>query len=493
MKKVYLLLFLFCCAATNISIAQQKPVVKKPTVKKPVPFKAKPPKIYVPPPVKQTEIVIDGPPFAPSKSYGPTIMEDPSTSRFNKNSICTDCDTLRLEVDKPTIVIYDVKWMADSQSKTYRKQPTENDLTQDYFALSGINKREWDELRKNFPEGDFIYHHVYRNTFITTPNKKNQTLSLLDRQKRHEGFMYWSGKENDSTLNKKSMTRLTEAVANARGEQKISSYYSSFAKDSTNIEQLQQTKNPSINFVANMNTLLQKEIFDEMILPIHLFNMEKVSKITIQSVKEENKLIIFKLNGKGQLIQLVEGGDSTTITYKDNLPSQAIDRYKNPIKFYYQGDSVIIKEKNYLKVSKLVDKMFFGIKTYNIEKENYANMTLDNDFEIKLSKNSNFCINEFADARDFASKTCYSNTTWQLPLVITSSNSQGSRNNKSELTYKLNEANNLVLENVNEYKSNKREYVIANGKPTSIKSFGKRDGEEYGEPYVLNISYEYFK
>lgn len=493
MKKVYLLLFLLCCVTTNIAIAQQKPVVKKPVVKKPVPFKAKPPKIYIPPPVKQVETITVGPPSAPSMGYGPTVMEDPSTSRFNKNSVCTDCDTLKLEVNKPTIVIYDVKWMADSQSKTYRKQPTEKDLTQDYYALSGINKREWDELRRNFPEGDFIYHHVYRNTFITTPNKKNQTLSLLDRQNRHEGFIYWSGKENDSTLNKKSMTRLTEAVANARGEQKISSYYSSFAKDSTNIERLQQTKKPSINFVANMNTLLQKEIFDETILPLQLFNMDKVSKITIQSIKEQNKMVIFKFNNKGQLMQLAERRDTTTITYKDNLPLQAVDRYKNPIKFYYKGDSVIIKEKNYLKVNKLVDKMFFNIKTYNIGKEHYANMTLDNDFDIKLSKNSNFCINEFADARDFASKTCYSNTDWKLPLTITSSNSQGSRDYKSELTYKINEANNLVLENVNEYKSSKREYVITDGKPTSIKSFTKRGDEQYGEPYILNISYEYFK
>jgi len=120
-------------------------------------------------------------------------------------------------------------------------------------------------------------------------------------------------------------------------------------------------------------------------------------------------------------------------------------------------------------------------------------MTLDNDFEVKLSKNSNLCINEYADVRDFASKTCYSNTTWQLPLVITSSKYQGSRDYKSELTYKINEANNLVLEDVNEYKSSKREYVIADGKPISIKSFSKRGSEDYGEPYVLNITYEYFK
>jgi len=493
MKKICLLLFLFCCVITNNTLAQQKPIAKKPAVKKPVSFKAKPPKIYIPPPVKQIEIKTVGPPSAPNLNYGPAIMEDPSTSRFNKNSICNECDTLKLEINKPTIVIYDIKWMSNSESKTYKKQPTEKDLAQSYYALSGTSKREWDELRKNFPEGDFIYHHVYRNTFIKIPNKKNQTLSLLDRQDRHEGFLYWTGKENDSTLNSKVMTRLTEVVAKVRGEQKISSYYNNFAKDSTNIERLQQTKNPSINFVANMNTLLQKEIFDETILPLQLFNMHKVSKITIQSVKEQEKMVTFKLNDNGQLIQLAERRDSTIITYKDNLPFQAVDRYKNPIKFYYQGDSVIIKEKNYLKVSKLVDKMFFGIKTYNIEKKNYANMTLDNDFEIKLIKNSNLCINEFADARDFASKTCYSNTTWQLPLVITSANSQGSRDYKSELTYKINEANNLVMEDVNEYKSSKREYVITDGRPTSIKSYSKRGNDEYGEPYILNITYEYFK
>ncbi|RZL49373.1 MAG: hypothetical protein EOP00_07155 [Pedobacter sp.] len=488
MKNIYLFLIFIFVATTNLAIAQQK----KP-IKKPVPFKAKPPKIYVPPPVKQIETVTVAPPSAPGLSYSPTIMEDPSASKFNKNSICAECDTLTLQSNKPSIIIYDVKWMANSESKTYKEQPTEKDLTQSYYALSRINRREWDELRRNFPEDNFNYHYVYRNTFINIPNKKQQTLNLLNRQNRHEGFLYWSGKENDSTLNKKVMTRLTEAVAKARGENKISSYYSSFAKDSTDIERLQQTKKPSINLVDNMNTLLQEEIFDETILPIQFFNIHNVKQITIQSVKEQNKRIVLKLNEKGQLIQLNERTDSTTISYQDNLPIKAIDRYKNPINFYYQGDSLIIKKNDYLKIYRLVDKMFIEVKTYNISKESYEKMTLENGSEIKLSKDPNLCVTEFIDERDYASKICYSNTNWQLPLTVSNSNSQGNNSYKSNFTYKINEEQNLVLEDVNEYKSTRRAYMITDKKPASIKSTIKRGNEQYGEPYILNITYEYFK
>lgn len=488
MKKSYLLFFLFFVATLNIAVAQQKPVVKKPTTSK-----AKKTKVYITPPVKIAEAVTVTPPPPSSIKSAPSIMADPSTSRFNSNSICTDCDTLKLESNKPSIVIYDVKWMANTDSRTYKDQPTEKDLAKSYFALSGIKKREWDELRINFPEGDFIYHYVYRNTLIATPNKKRQTLSLLDRQDRHEGFLYWSGKENDSTLNKKTMAKLTEAVANARGEKKISSYYNKFAKDSTTIEQLQATRNPSARLVANMNIFLQKEIFNETILPLQFFNMDKVSKITIQSVKEQNKVVALKFNTKGQITQLNERNDSTTFTYKDNLPLQAINRYNKPIKYYYQGDTVIVRENNYLKVNKLVDKMLIGIKIYSLEKDKYDEMTLDKGFEIKLSKNATFCINEFADEIDYAAKTCYSNTNWQLPLTVTASNSRGSHSDKSETFYKINEEKNLVIEDVNDVRQNKREYIITDGKPKSIKSFKKRDGEQYGEPYVLNITYEYFK
>lgn len=491
MRKTYLLLLFFCFSVANLALAQQKTPVKKVN-----PPKIKPPKIYnvpPPPPVpKRMEVTTVNPP-APDVSYGPTIMADPSISKFEKSLICQDCDTLRLESNKPSIVIYDVKWMANTESRTFRNQPTEKDLTNDYYALKGLSKREWDELRKNFPEGDFTYHYVYRSTFITTPNKKQQTLSLLNRGTRHEGFLYWSGKEADSLVIKKDMARLTETVAKARGEKKTSSYYANFAKDSTAVVKFQQSKNPSPNFVANMNVLLQQEIFDEMILPVQFFNFDKVSKITIQSAKEANKQIVFKLNKEGQFIQLNERADSTIITYKDNLPSQAVDRYKNPINFFYQGDTVIIKEKQYLKVNKMVDRMFFEVKRFNISKENYADMTLDNGSDIKLSKNSNFCVTEYQDERDLATKTCYSNTNWTLPLTLTNTRSFGNGSNKSEVTYKINDEKNLVLEDLNERKSTKREYVITNGKPTSLKASTKRGNEEYGEAYVLNITYEYFK
>ena len=490
MKKTYLLLLFFCLSVANVALAQQKTPVKKSN-----PPKIKPPKIYnvpPPPPVpKQTEVKTVNPP-TPDVSYGPTIMADPSVSKFEKSMICQDCDTLTLDANKPNIVIYDVKWMADRQSRTFRKQPTEKDLTNNYFALQGLGKREWEELRKNFPEGDFSYHYVYRSTLITIPNKK-QILSLLDRGERHEGFLYWSGKENDSIVSKKDMARLTETVASARGEKKTSSYYANFAKDSIAVVKFQQTKNPSPNFAGNMNVLLQQEIFDETILPVQFFNFDKVSKITIQSAKEANKQVVFKLNNKGQFVQLKERSDSTVITYKDNLPYQAIDRYKNTINFCYQGDTVIIKEKQYLKVNKMVDRMFFEVKRFNISKENYANMTLNNGADIKLSKNSNFCVTEYQDERDLALKTCYSNTNWELPLTLTNTRSYENESNKSEITYKLNDEKNLVLEEINSRKSTKLEYVITNGKPISIKSFSKRDNDEYGEAYVLNIIYEYFK
>ncbi|RZL40602.1 MAG: hypothetical protein EOP00_26455 [Pedobacter sp.] len=490
MKKIYVIFLVFCFASNSIALAQQKTPVKKAT-----PTKIKPPKkLVVPPPIvdKPTKVVEAPPP--PSMGMGMVMapMESNETRNFNKNKVCQDCDTLVLKTDKPSIIIYDVKWMANSESKTFREQPTEKDLTNDYFELGGLNKREWDELRKNFPESDFSYHYVYRNTFIKTPNQKQQTVNLLDRTDRHEGFLYWSGKVNDSTINRKTMSRLTELIASSRNEKKTSSYATAFEKDSISIAKFQVSKDPSANLAGNMNKLIQDEVFEEKILPLHLFNFEKVKKVMLQPATDPTKKVSFVFNNHGQLVKFKERSDSTIISYKDGLPSSAVSRYNN-MNFYYRGDTVIIKKKNDIYIYKLVDKMFFEVKRFDIEQKNYNEMTLNDGSEIKLSKGDKFCVTKYIDARDIVVKDCYSNTNWQLPLNILHSSSVGNRNNKAERRYFLNEEKNVMVEDANNYKSTKVEYVLADGKPANLKISVKRGEEEYRDGNKLIVSYEYFK
>lgn len=487
MKK-YLLLFLLLSVFTNLAIAQKK------TAKKSIPSKVQPPKIkrFTPPKIVRPEPEPQSEPLI-SEEMGnnavPTVMESSEATKFRKERICTTCDTLKLESNKAHIIIYDVKWMADTESRIYRKQPTKNDLNNSYYALSGQNKREWDELQRNFPEDKFTYHHVFRNTYIEIPNKKHQILNLLDRQERHEGFVYWSGKENDSTVNRKKMVLLTEAVAKETAENKTSAYYKDFLRDSLAIANFQKTTHPASQLMANMNVLLQNEIFGETVIPFQFLDVNKLSRITVQSEADQEKQIILKLNNKGQLTQTIEGKrDSTSITYQNNLPL-VVKKRDQVINFYYHGDTVIIKDRNYLKVNKLVGKIFFEVQKYRIEKDNYADMTLDKGYETKLiNNNTNTCIKEVAKD-GHSSQVCYSNTNWELPLTV-----ETNSNDRIETkTYIKNAENSLVIENLNGYKSTRYDYVLSEGKMTTLKSSFKRNEGPYSDPYLLSISYEYFK
>ncbi|RZK21471.1 MAG: hypothetical protein EOO86_00905 [Pedobacter sp.] len=185
-KKILLIITAVLMLGT---VSAQKKVVKKTPVK--------PVKKYVGPPppvIKPIEKIVTIEAMGSNYGASPMISVSPQEAKYEREKICTDCDTLVLETGKPHIVIYDVKWMSDRESRTYRKQPTEDDLNKDYYGMRGLVKREWDELQSNFPASDINYHHVYRNTYVKVPNIAKQDLSLLDRQERHEGFLYWNGK-----------------------------------------------------------------------------------------------------------------------------------------------------------------------------------------------------------------------------------------------------------------------------------------------------------
>lgn len=490
---IFLVLILLGYAQTAPT---KKTPLQKPAVTKAKPVAPKKPIIkFKPPIIKKDHYVYDAPPPRYSEgvsiSTPPMVMESAEATKYRKERICSTCDTLKLEPNVRHIIIYDVKWMSNSESRTYFDQPTQSDLSNDHYALSGLDKREWDELQRNFPETEYKYHYIFRNTIIETPNAKKQTLNLLDRQERHEGFLYWSGNENDSTVNQTKMARLTELIAQKVGEKKISSYYEKFKKDSLAVELYQRSFNPSEKLKENMNLLLQKELFGETVIPFQFITLNAVSKITVQSVLQADKKITFNLNRDAQITKIFDGRrDSTVITYKNNLPDVAV-RQSQTFKFYYQGDKVIMKEKNYVSVFKLVGKVFFDVERYRIEAKDYEDMLIKQGNSKLINEK---CLEETDElTQNFTGSACYNNTAWQLPVSIVNKGMLYKKVIETTTSYTKNDSNTIVVETINPYRSRKFEYIIHDTKFTALNSFSKKEGKEYGEPYVLEISYEYFK
>ncbi|PWS31807.1 hypothetical protein [Pedobacter paludis] len=495
-KHILTYLFLILALSASAQVTPVKPPIKK-TVPKPPPPPKKPAIRFTPPKIKKDTYRYETPPPPPkysgSMSIGapPMVMESAEETKFRNERICTTCDTLKLEANVPHIIIYDVKWMSSPDTRSYSNQPTQSDLSKDYYALSGLNKREWDELHRNFPEEKYKYQYVFRNTLIETPNTKKQTLNLLDRQIRHTGFLFWSGNENDSTVHRTKMVQLTELVAEKIHDSKTSSYYRNFKKDSLIIENYQNTVNPSEKLKDNMNFFLEKEMFNEAVVPFQFTDLTGVSKIIIQSVQEADKRVTYVFNKNNQLIKIFEDRrDSTTITYKNGLPDVAV-RQGQTFKFYYQNDLVIMKEKNYLSVFKLANKVFFDVERYKINKDDYSNMVLRNsDSKIVNEK----CLESTGtESKKFEASICYNNTNWELPVKVIRKDLLYDKVIETNSTYSKNGLGNLVLESSNPYRSRKYEFTLQNNKFTSISSYSKRDGNEYGEPYVLNVTYGYFK
>ncbi|TDG36454.1 hypothetical protein EZJ43_08015 [Pedobacter changchengzhani] len=477
MKKILFFIFMICLGLTiNVDAQKIKPIKKAP------------PKIKI---VAPEEAPLPPPP--PKKLLAnPIIMESQEATNFRKQRFCSDCDTLILAPEKKHILIYDVKWMANSEAQTYKKQPTESDLKKDYYALKEENKREWDELQQNFSPQEYIYHYIYRNTYIEIPNKQHQILNLLDRKVRHEGFLFWTGKELDSIITRKNMSLLTEVVSEQTGQHKKSSYYKKFVTDSLTIVNLQKTSNPSANLSANMNTILMREAFGSNILPLQFFNLSKVSKVTLSAKTKGGDMLVLNLNKNGQLTEVIDKHNGIVITYKDNLPILA----KSPAKtlnFYYRNDTLIIKGENYLKVNKLIGNVFFNVKNFRTEERDYSNLTLEDGLEIQLTNDGgNTCLSQANTSEGSATKQCYSNTRWQLPLTITNVSAGERYDFTSTASYSEND-NILVVEDLNKAKSTKIQYGLVDGKPTTITSAFKRGEAEYSEPFLVNVNYEYYK
>lgn len=482
-RNIKKILLMITAVLTVGTVSAQKKVVKK---------KPKPVKIYVvppPPPVVKTIHEAAPPSIAIFESKAPMISVSPQEDKYEREKICTDCDTLVLEAGKPHIVIYDVKWMSDRDSRTYRKQPTESDLTKDYYGMRGLVKREWDELQLNFPAKDVNYHHIYRNTFIKVPNVGKQDLSLLNRQERHEGFLFWNGKPDAKILQSSKMAQLTEQIAKATGVDKTSSYYSSFMQDSLAVEKLTKTTKANEEVQPNMNAFLQDEILREYILPFQFMDLKNVSSITLQPNGKEK--FTFKFNTLGQWVEFIDGREEhNIITYQNNLPFTISEKGTVKKHFYYQGNTISVKDPYQLKSYKLIGKVFFDSIRYATEKKDYENLQIKSHGVYQIVKqNGQTCLEySFLDNR-LASTICYSNNQYTLPLTLT----ETFGGDLQTRTFSLNEDGALQLENVNKYKSSKRIYKLENGIIKAFYSTQKRGEGDYASPSAVQVTYTFFK
>lgn len=484
MRKLYFILIVLSGLAFTAQAQKKKAIQASPKSKT----------IKPPPRIKKQEVVTEQPPPANNASYYPSLMADPKQTQFDREKDCSDCDTLVLEPGKPHIILYDIKWMSNPDTRSYRPQPTAESLKYDYYAMQGLVKREWEELHHHYPEHEFIYHHIYRNTFIKIRNKANTSYNLLNRQEQHEGLLYWGGKAGDAPLLKKEMVKTTEAIAYARGVQKASSYYKSFRLDSLRVNALKQTRTASPGMRQAMNTYLSDKLFGETVLPLQLFDLKNVKSITLQSEKRKEKTIRLTFNEQQQLISSHESSDkeATRIEYaKDGLPLHLINEDNTVTNFYYHNDTLIVANDAMLHLYQLKGGVFFPIGYYNISTSDYNAMSLagKGDFRL-LEKAGESGVTGIEITSNSRSSTTYSNTTWQLPLNITE-NQDGER---SVTQLSSPDAHTLTIEAVSDYKSMLSEFKMKDGRPLQLSISIKRRGDEaYKNEGVQLFSYEYFK
>ena len=418
----------------------------------------------------------------------PTMYISSEQKKFNSERICANCDTLVLEAGKPHIVVYDVKLMADSQTKTYNPQPTNNDLQSNYYGLRELVKREWNELHSNFSENEVTYHHVYRNTFIKTQNANQETINLLDRQDRHEGYLYWSGKSADKIFTDNKMMLSTEKISKIRGERKTSSYYQTFKQDSLLVESKMKTTFANENVLKNINMFLLKKIVDDFMLPVQFLNLKNVKSITLNS--SEGKTITFNFNTSGQLVSFKDYHDEETkINYEKNLPVSITEKGRADKNLYFQNNTVTIKNSYDMETYQLSGNLFLVKDRFVIDEKAYENKEINSKTVYKITtKNTETCEEKInIDSNDIYS-TCYSNNLWQLPLTITDQFSRGERTQK----YYLNQNNQLIAEASNEYKTERIFYTIENSILKSVQFYQEKNNEgKYGTEIL--VDYEFFK
>jgi len=479
-KQICLLLTVLFCVTT---VSAQKKTVKKSKPKTTVKKLPPPPKVK-----KDDEIIYldnipdyrDAPP--------PMMYVSPEQKKFDSERICTTCDTLVLTAGKPHIVVYDVKHMSDSQNKTYREQPTENEFQNSYYSFSELVKREWNELCKNFSESEVMHHHVYRNTIIKIQNTNQETINMLDRQDHHKGYLYWSGKPADKIFNDKEMVLTTEKISKIRGDGKTSSYYPDFVKDSLVVERKMKTTFANENVLKNINMFLLKEIIDDFMLPVQFLNIKNVKSITLNGGLD--KTVQFTFNPLGQLTGFKSRNDKEIkVNYVNNLPVSIIEEGRADKNLYFQNNTVTIKNSYDMETYELSGNLFLVKDRFVIDEKNYFNKDINPKTVYKIiSKNAETCEERIYTESNDRYTTCYSNNLWQLPLTITNEFPKGERVFK----YYLNEDNKLIAEGSNEYKTERIIYKIENKILKSVQFYQKKNNEsKYGDEIL--VDYEFFK
>ncbi|WP_231424651.1 hypothetical protein [Pedobacter sp. Leaf250] len=314
-----------------------------------------------------------------------------------------------------------------------------------------------------------------------------QNLSLLNRQERHEGYLYWNGKPDSRIIQGTKMAMLTEKIAKALGATKTSSYYASFKKDSLTVEKLMQTTRADETIQPNMNGFLQKEILGEYILPFQFMDLKNVSSITLKPNGKEE--LTFKFNKSGQLVEYIDGKDEhQIITYKDNLPLNISRDGKLKIHLFYQGNVVSVKDDYSLESYELIGKLFLESARYSIEKSDYEELKIKGEREYKIfQRNGQTCLDYSSE--DKAASICYSNNQWILPITMTETYGGDSQTK----TLSINAAGALEVENANKYKSSKMIYKLENGIIKTFHSTQKRGENEYAEPKAIQVIYTFFK
>ncbi|RAJ31069.1 hypothetical protein [Pedobacter cryoconitis] len=443
------------------------------------------------------------------------------------NRICTSCDTIVLKAGKPTILLYNIRRFYSLADEVYRvMQLKEADLNADenlryQMTSSPYAKREWDELKKHYPENQFNYSYVYRPAYIKKQDNTIESVNLLNLNEQHEGLIYWSGKSKDKLLTSHNMHKFTEIIAAQRKEKFRSAYVVKYEQDSAQVARYKTIFKPTKATAVQATNLSFELAYTDRFLPMQFFDFKGVKKVNISIPHSNFKDEEIEFNAQGQWTNYRTTRNNVSLSYKDGAPFKMVSTAIQPqLEFHYSGDTVLVLNDQRIDQYLLAGEILFKTKTYLIAEVNPISKDLI-IYNKSIVNETNKGVRLVAQLKElhedvlgFLSTTANpegaepvlayaSKTKWELPVNIESEffNESTGRNDTLIETYALNAVGLLVSEKTVGPNRQRVIFKLENGLPSRCVTVGQKLSED-GKQTVLEtvpgkemmkFNYEYYQ
>lgn len=313
---------------------------------------------------------------------------------------CSDCDTLTFKSGQPVIFFVYINEVSILPV---------NERSEQY--------REWLEVKKAF--SDKKIKIIDLNTYSLIRLGKNNVLDYTNMYERYDEVLYWNGKDNVSPIPiKKPYSCVAERIAKLRNESYTSSYMPQYKSDSLFFFRLLQPAQPSVSMVENMRYHANQHDKTLTYLPYQFLNLENVKAINFGVDSLLSKKYARATFNQDQAIDSIvtyangEKYIDNLFTYKNGLLKSNTQSGKD--KIVYRGDTIINYKEHYgvytLSIEVLKGKLFVPFAYYTLDSNE---KTFTSSVNTITEQGKAITITE----GNFSTK--YSNTRWELPLEIT--------------------------------------------------------------------------